>query len=64
MFIYSPVKTDVLLGAMHREYMIKKYLFRTRQISTSLVQHPIEDHDLKDFHGHLLEPGHHPLDIK
>lgn len=37
---------------------------RTRQISTSLVQHPIEDHDLKDFHGHLLEPGHHPLDIK
>jgi len=37
---------------------------RTRQISTSLVQSPILDHDLKDFHGHLLEPCHHPLDIK
>jgi len=37
---------------------------RTRQISTSLVKDPVVDDDLQDFHGHLLEPGKDPLDIK
>jgi len=37
---------------------------RTRQISTSLVKDPVVDDNLQDFHGHLLEPGKDPLDVK
>jgi len=41
-----------------------KHNVRTRSISTSLVQHPILDDDLMDFHGHRTKPGQNPLDVK
>jgi len=41
-----------------------KSITRTRQISTSLVKDPVVDDNLQDFHGHLLQPGRDPLDIK
>ena len=36
---------------------------RLRQISTSLVSHPVLDDNLQDFHGHLLEEGVDPLTV-
>jgi len=36
---------------------------RSRQQSTSLMRHPIEDDNLKDFHEHKLVAGKDPFDI-
>ena len=36
---------------------------RSRQQSTSLMRHPIEDDNLKDFHEHRLCEGKDPFDI-
>ena len=33
---------------------------RSRQQSTSLMRHPIEDDNLKDYHKHRLVPGRDP----
>ena len=33
---------------------------RSRQQSTSLMRHPIEDDNLKDYHEHSLVPGRDP----
>ena len=37
---------------------------RQRQISTSLVSHPVVDDNLLDFHGHKLEDGVDPLSVQ
>ncbi len=62
---------DPICGNHRISYMeiIKKIVTwdfgrRTRQISTSLVQDPVLDDNLQDFHGHLLEPGRQPLDVR
>ena len=36
---------------------------RSRQQSTSLMRHPIEDDNLKDYHEHRLMAGKDPMDI-
>ena len=36
---------------------------RSRQQSTSLMRHPIEDDNLKDYHEHRLVAGKDPMDI-
>ena len=36
---------------------------RSRQQSTSLMRHPIEDDNLKDYHEHRLVAGRDPFDI-
>ena len=36
---------------------------RSRQQSTSLMRHPIEDDNLKDYHEHRLTAGKDPMDI-
>ena len=36
---------------------------RSRQQSTSLMRHPIEDDNLKDYHEHRMEGGKDPFDI-
>ena len=37
---------------------------RQRQISTSLVSHPVVDDNLLDFHGHKLQDGVDPLSVQ
>lgn len=37
---------------------------RQRQISTSLVSHPVVDDNLLDFHGHKLQDGVDPLTVQ
>ena len=37
---------------------------RQRQISTSLVSHPVVDDNLLDFHGHKLQEGVDPLTVQ
>jgi len=37
---------------------------RQRQISTSLVSHPVLDDNLLDFHGHKLQEGVDPLTVQ
>lgn len=36
---------------------------RSRQQSTSLMRHPVEDDNLKDFHEHRLVAGRNPFDV-
>lgn len=36
---------------------------RQRQISTSLVSHPVVDDNLLDFHGHKVKEGVDPLAV-
>lgn len=37
---------------------------RMRQVSTSLMSHPILDDQLQDFHQHKLKEGFDPLDVR
>ena len=47
-----------------RQHDTDHKMSRTRQISTSLVKHPVLDDDLQDFHQHHLGHGSDPLDVK
>lgn len=51
-------KEDVTHSTTFRQGM------RLRQISTSLVSHPVMDDNLQDFHGHMLEEGGDSLNVQ
>ena len=73
--VFDPVDQNESAEGQHQSQkvghkLVKNAIFsptagrrRSRQQSTSLMRHPIEDDNLKDYHEHRLTAGKDPMDI-
>ena len=73
--VFDPVDQNEPAEGQHQgqkvgQKLVKNAIFsptagrrRSRQQSTSLMRHPIEDDNLKDYHEHRLVAGKDPMDI-